>query len=75
MEISGAEAHSAIGSYPDMEIIEFVQTQRTIFATGEVIHESWFVVDYNGSLTPELVQALVDKWNLTIKWRRQVYGG
>lgn len=75
MEISGEEASTAIGSYPAMTIIESKVIQRKLISTGEVIHESYYVVDYEGSLTPELVQALAEKWGLKIVWRRKVYLG
>lgn len=73
LELSGPEAYAAIGCYPAMQIIEHRTTQRTIFSSGEVVHEETYVVDYEGPLNPELVQALADKWNLKIVWRRKTY--
>ncbi len=76
MEISGAEAEDAIGCYPDcMTIVEHRLTHCTNLVSGEVGAYSTYTVDYRGSLTPDLVQQLADKWGLKIVWRKQEFRG
>jgi len=70
LEITGSEAHTAIDSYPDMTTVEHKLITNTVDGTAYSI----YVVDYRGSLKPEDVQAMADKWNLKIVWRRQTYG-
>lgn len=71
LEIEGDEAHTAIGCYPDMTIIEHRMVTNLVDGTVTAI----YVVDYRGSLTAESVRALADKWNLKIVWRRQTFQG
>lgn len=56
--LEGSEWDVAIGCYPDMKII------------SSYPH---VIIEYEGELTPELMQAFCDKWNLKIKWRGKIY--
>jgi hypothetical protein len=73
LAIEGDEANELVGCYPDMTTYELHQTLITNMETGVMSKVSKWVVDYKGSLTPELVQALADKWDCKITWRGKTY--
>lgn len=74
LAIEGDEANELVGCYPDMKTYELHQTLITNMETGAMSKVSKWVVDYKGSLTPELVQALADKWaDCKITWRGRTF--
>ena len=75
LEISGIEAETILADLPDLDLIEYRQTQVTDAKTGAVSKEVSFVVDYPEKLSPENVQSLATAYGITIKWRRNEYYG